>query len=343
MRAIRNYAWLVFGGAGLATVIHIASFASFIVEPQQFYYRAWEWFEDFPYRSGYFTASWNREERGDLANSHLFLYNHKRVTRVTTDRFGFRRSAQNAATYEMGVSGDSTIWGSGLSDDETLPSLIAQKMGQPVFNAGRTSLENGLKHPAMRTAKVVIHAITERHIHASSYRRAVGSNSRASPLAQDDTSRWRIYLQTDARRYSPIARIPGYLRRLGADLHAIRKDVTNEPYLFLPHQFTPRDLSAVVPLIVSRHRILRERGIRYIFVAVPAKQTIYRENVDAYTRNYLFELDRALRANGVETVNLLESFLQHKTVGLFQPYDTHWNPQGVELAARIISTYLSNE
>ena len=60
-------------------------------------------------------------------------------------------------------------------------------------------------------------------------------------------------------------------------------------------------------------------------------------NVDPYTRNFIPALVAALRATGVEAVDLTTVFLRERDRGLYFLSDTHWNATGSAIAAREIS------
>jgi hypothetical protein len=74
-----------------------------------------------------------------------------------------------------------------------------------------------------------------------------------------------------------------------------------------------------------------------VFLPVPAKQTLYAEDVDSYTRNFIATLVARLRAEGVDAVDLATPFQAQKDNGLYFPYDTHWNKKGTALAAEVIA------
>jgi hypothetical protein len=323
----------------VCVALHVGSFAGFLVKPQAFYWRSWEWFDDFPYSSRHFQGRWQGSEEGDISWFHLFLYKDAVHTKVSTDQLGFRSTPLPSESYPIMVSGDSTIWGCGLSDEETLPYRLAEKLGVPVYNASRTDLPNALLHPALQQVRVVIDGRIERKIQGYVFQWYGDVGPHFKPLAQGTFDKWQTFFEVSPKRYSPVARLAKVPERLSADLEALYRGA-DVPYLYVEHQHTPADLASSVQHIVARQRGLRARGIRYVFLAIPSKQTLYKADVDAYTRSYLHQLYRALRARGVEAIDLLTAFEAEKQRGLFQRYDTHWNVEGAALAADVVAEYL---
>lgn len=339
MRAFRLYAKMVVGTMALCVVLHLGSFVCFLIAPKAFYWRSWEWFEDFPYASRHFQGSWQGPEEGDISWFHLFLYKDAVTTQVTTDALGFRSTPFSSPSYSMAVTGDSTIWGCGLSDDETLPYLLAEKLGMPVYNASRTDLSNALMHPALGQLKVILDGRTERKIKGYVFQSYGDTGPRFQPLAHGTLGKWQTFFEVSPQRYSPVARLSKVPERLKSDLEALWNGA-DVPYLYVEHRNGPGDLASAVHHIVLRSRWFSAHNVRYIFLPIPAKQTLYKADVDAYTRGYLFRLQRALRARGVESIDLLTRFEAEKERGLFQRYDTHWNADGVKLAADVVAEYM---
>ena len=142
----KRYLNILFLGAGFYFLLHMISIIAFLVAPEKFYFRAWEYFTDIAYRVEGHPMEWVGEESGDLSRNNLFLYRDSWPTRVTTDAFGFRSAAHKAGPYPILLAGDSTVFGSGLSDEATLSWQLSDILGQPVFNGARAHVLDALKH-----------------------------------------------------------------------------------------------------------------------------------------------------------------------------------------------------
>ena len=324
-------------------LLHVASLLAFLYSPQSFYYGPWEYLGDIAYRVEGVPLRWEGTTYQDQTRDNFLYYQYGHAVTVTTDGDGFRSRAKEADSYPVLVYGDSTIFGAGLSDGETLPWRLAEVTGLPVFNGARSSLSNVLAHPALGKVTILIDAQTERNLYPRMLKkRDVPEGAAYQPIAQKDQTLVEAAGLIPPQRYSLPLILLNTLDRLAGDFRTWRKG-GEQPYLFRRHRMRPEELDETVSLISARARALEARGVRYVFLPVPAKQTLYAEDVDDYSRNFIPTLVARLRAEGVEAVELATPFQAHKDEGLFFPYDTHWNEKGTELAAKIIAEQLFNK
>jgi hypothetical protein len=320
--------------------LHVGSLLAFLYSPQSFYYGPWEYFDDIAYRVEGAPMRWEAMEYQGQTRSNFLYYQYGHVTTVTTDADGFRARAIEADSYPVMVLGDSTIFGAGLSDGETLPWLLAETAGLPVFNGARASLSSVMAHPALGEVEVVIDARTERNVYPRILKkRGIPEPVPYQPIARKDQTLMQAAGAIPPQRYSLPLILLKTAERLAGDFKTWRKG-GEEPYRFKRHRMRPEELDETVAQIVAHSRNFEARGMRYVFLPVPAKQTLYAADVDDYTRNFIPTLVARLRAEGVKAVDLATPFQAHKGEGLFFPYDTHWNARGTNLAARILAEQL---
>lgn len=324
-------------------VLHVGSLLAFLYAPQSFYHRPWEYFNDIAYRVEGKPMRWQGVEYQDQTRGNFLLYQRGRITTVTTDEDGFRKRRFEADRYRVVIAGDSTIFGSGLSDDETLPWRLAEATGTPVFNGGRTSMSNLMAHPALADVEIMIDAITERNIYPRLLKkRGAPGDVAYEPIARKNLTALEAAGEVPPQRYS----LPLILLRTGGQLI---QDIESwwkgeeKPWRFRRHRMRPEELDETVALIAAREREFAALGKRYVFLPVPAKQNLYAGDVDDYTRNFISTLVARLRAEGVEAVDLAAPFQAHKDEGLFFAFDTHWNARGAALAARVIAREIFGE
>lgn len=313
------------------------SFLTMWLRPQTFYWRPWEYFSDIVYRNLSVPPLWEGEERGDRSREFFFLYQQSRHTRASTDEDGFRTVPYPCRNYPVAVLGDSTIFGSGLSDDETLPWRLALELGLPVFNGGRSAPDNALARPELAGVRLVLHGRTES---ALTGLRAGEVKIRVAyqPLRQGELG---VLNSAPLALYFLPARLQRDLERIAHDIsYLVKNRGQTQPYLFKRHTFKPAELDKVVAAVEVNHRILSERGITYVLVPVPASQTLYAPDVDGFTRSFIPRLCQRLRDRGIHAVDLATALEAHKHQGLFTPTDTHWNGQGTAVASRELAAYL---
>lgn len=307
------------------------------LRPQAFYWRAWEYFSDIVYRNQSVPPRWEGPEKGDRSRNHYFYYQEARQTQVSTDQDGFRSVPIPSRAYPVAVLGDSTIFGSGLSDDETLPWRLALELGLPVFNGARTTPGNALARPELSHVRLVIEGRTEAALTAIE----PGETRPApayQPLRQGDMG---VLRSAPLALYFWPARVLRSGERIANDIELlVKKHGRTQPYLFKRHRRKPADLERVAAAVLANQRALAQRGISYVFLPVPASQTFYAEDVDAFTRSFIPRLTRRLRELGVPCLDLTGPFAQSKDQGLFLPTDTHWNDKATAIAVRELAAYL---
>lgn len=328
--------------AAVSTVfgaIHFSSAIEFVLKPSDFYFRAWEYVSDVIYRTQIYGNEWRGEEGFDLGRRYFFNFQDHRFTHVSVDRYGYRVTPAFDAPYAaIAVVGDSEAWGSALSDGETIPWQLSKLTSRSVLNLSRFHLCRALQHPRVQRRTLIVEILTERNIRGRVFPYKCKSSK---PLASLRRPAGYIGLirAIDAKRYSPLLRLPSVLQRATRDL-SVAFSKPKMRYLFLNHRMSPNNLTDAVRSIVKRHHDLSLKGIDYLFVPMPAKQTIYGKNIDSYTKNYLPRLYRALSEAGVPYVDVSTPFRTNRDKGLFFPYDTHVNPRGAQIVAIAIARFL---
>lgn len=105
---------------------------------------------------------------------------------------------------------------------------------------------------------------------------------------------------------------------------------------------------AVLAIVDFRDQLAR-RGIRLLVVPVPGKASVYPDRLTGRLETpsslygHTHRLLEALAINDVETVDLQVSFSNAREAGqdaLYLVRDTHWTPEGAELAATIVADRL---
>jgi len=98
------------------------------------------------------------------------------------------------------------------------------------------------------------------------------------------------------------------------------------------------------PAIVDFKDQLAARGIDFLLVVIPTKAEIYPEKLStdapampAVIAPWCAKLMSDLQAAGVQTVDLLPTFMAQRDASVYMPQDTHWTPRGAELAAALIA------
>lgn len=129
----------------------------------------------------------------------------------------------------------------------------------------------------------------------------------------------------------------------------------NNEWLFTPYEFALQsdvaDTNATIGLFEKANKLFERQGIALALVIVPSKVRIHADQLppnkplDSYTDGKYENAVKALKAGGVNVVNLNQPFLAspHRTsdTPLFLRLDTHWSPSGALLAAETIKDVIS--
>jgi alginate O-acetyltransferase complex protein AlgJ len=123
-------------------------------------------------------------------------------------------------------------------------------------------------------------------------------------------------------------------------------------WLYTPYEFATTsdsgDTQATIGLFEKVNKLFERKGIALALVIVPSKIRIHADqlpdgkSLDSYTADKYENAFKALRAGGVNAVNLNQPFLSspHRTsdTPLFLRLDTHWSPSGAALAGETIKS-----
>jgi alginate O-acetyltransferase complex protein AlgJ len=109
-------------------------------------------------------------------------------------------------------------------------------------------------------------------------------------------------------------------------------------------------LNKSISIIKAYQNYFNERNIRFVFLPIPNKETVYYRDVPGCSGRpaFLDSLIAAARREGIETVDLASAYDSVLSLDkdrlFFHLDDTHWNREGVSIAAqvtmRIIGKYL---
>ena len=142
---------------------------------------------------------------------------------------------------------------------------------------------------------------------------------------------------------------------LAADGAPVLFGKSNE-WLFTPYEFAQQtdiaDTNATIGLFEKVSKLFERQGIALALVVVPSKVRIHSDQLppskplDSYTEGKYENAVKALKAGGVNVVNLNQAFLAspHRSsdTPLFLRLDTHWAPSGALLAAETIKTAIDS-
>jgi lysophospholipase L1-like esterase len=288
------------------------------------------------------------ETGGDL--SHHTPFGIPKKVKWMTDRYGFRKRDSEGTKPKVVIIGDSNIAGMGLTQEEMLSEVLEYQLKVPVYPYAPVGLNTFLKDSRFKKdpPQLVIVSVIERDIVDLPF---------PKPLKKKEVLSSFYEWGNEIRRLRWVQSVGIFLDRLSkmSMLHHVRARVGNrvirEVYhvpskfglmLFLQGEAANREvpeghLQKAIKTIEAYDRVLKTKGIRFIFLPIPNKENIYHEYLSNPQKPVFLEtLIRELKNRKIETVDTQKAFEEEhqKNSGLLYFLDdTHWNGKGVRLAA----------
>jgi alginate O-acetyltransferase complex protein AlgJ len=296
-----------------------------------------------------------KEEEGDLG--HHTKYAFRRTVQWVTDSHGYRKKESGRSTYEVVIIGQSETFGATLTQKEMLSEMLEDQLHVGVYPFAPAGVSSFLKERRflLSPPKVVILTSMERgvfllpaaRIRSGRYRGFLASVEERIERMRE--SRWVQSLGVFLDRLYKMNMLH-YLRatieRKFTDrsrFNSIWVDTPYGPIFFLEgakanREVGEREMDRLVRIIKGYDDVFRSRGIHFIFVPIPNKETLFYRVLGTRRPVFLKELVARLRRLNVETVDTQEPFEQafEKGILLYQEDDTHWNAEGVKIAASLI-------
>lgn len=320
------------------------SFFLFLARPQTFYWRAWEYFDEIVYQIPN-AKSWNSYEKGGDSRDYIYSFQNRWKTKVSSDSEGFRSVPLQTDKYPILVVGDSHIWGSNLSNSETIPWILSKLLGIPVFNGARHagSLCNILRHPKLKEAKIIIELVAE---HLLDKNGVLFSEEFQLKQYQPyiNPKKYSNFFKIHPNRYFIPTKILRHFSVLSFRNELTKKELDT---FLINHQIitklavTEEAAIKIALNIAKRDRILKSLGYEYIFGIIPYKNFILSKNKakeSIRSQNIFIEL---LKQKGVNIIDFNKVFRESaQPEQLYFQSDLHINSNGTLLIAETLSSYL---
>lgn len=311
-----------------------------------FTYRTWEAItyqkvDIFPYGPFYPNTSSKRIEYGDLAHHTDFALKKENVI-WQTDKFGYRNN-HFEFNPDILLAGDSEMTGSGMSQENTLVSLINNNSDCKAYNIAPCSfveIDKLLSNEIIEPPKIIVFESIERNLLRL-----------PSVKHTDFSNNWLIH---GLRTNKLVSFFSVWLDKFYAQrpFHFIKARILNKTGMSISAQSpvdgsffflkgnnieivpTEKNINIVYTQIVKYKKYCDARNIKFIFLPVPNKRTIYYNLVRLKNQpDFLLHLIKRLKANNIDVINTFELFNHNKNKKLlYFKDDTHWNENAVRLA-----------
>lgn len=365
-----------FPGAFLiaSAVIILFYFIEVFILPVNFFtFRIWEAIESHKFFPGNFYPDMkiSMVEEGDLGHHTKFAV--KRKVEWETDSYGYRKRNSDVTRYRIVILGDSYIAGIGLTQSDILSEVLERRLETDVypFTSTSSTVVNEFLQAKRFTDNppdIVIFGRAEGGIPFLPPPQPGGEGSnKYSGIKQ----RFKSFLSEHKELAVVLMRInkniaahyfesrvndalSRLINRDQLSSFIVQGDV-NKNMLFLRDkverlvagkEIQPEKIRNSAEIIASYARIFRDRGIRFIFLPIPDRENFHYKYLPVKNIKepmFLNKLIPELRAKGVEVIDVQKAFEEasdQRNILLYQTDDSHWNADGVKLAADLIEKRL---
>jgi alginate O-acetyltransferase complex protein AlgJ len=274
-----------------------------------------------------------------------------------TDAYGYRATPGNKEV-EVLIIGDSNAAGSTQSQDETLAAVLEKKLRQGVYSLAPASINDFFSALRFKKhlPKIVLLERIERHLsweglpqvdyeklHAFE-KYNPGKNAQNTmhldswfnakvkyPFYTSLDRLWSSNMWNNLKSRMGLVNKPAYFNNQST--YFLQGELANT-------QRTEEEINTVVKILEEYNRIFKEMHIRFIFMPIPNKETIYFDLLPSKKKpDFLRRLFPKLKEKGIEVIDLepaLDSCYTKKIL-TYDKDDAHWNAAGVRVAAKLIN------
>jgi hypothetical protein len=286
---------------------------------------------------------------GELGHNTTFQI--KKHEKWEIDSNGFRNN-KIPKQIDILLIGDSFIAGSGNTQDSILSNILNMSTNKDVYNLAPYNFESTIRlinSNIIPKPKLIILSKVERNIIDLSQIEDVNSNIKLNifslikfhPFYKLHISK---IIENSTRFYS--------LRFLKSKLFDIKgtgsQGLKNSNMLFSNYSIISDDNINKVTVKIEKYKfICNKLGIKFYFLPIPNKESVYYDFIPIEKTNYLHNLDRALKQKNINTINSLNIFIKNRKSNrsqlLYHLDDTHWNSNGIKLIADTLSSIIKHD
>ncbi len=269
-----------------------------------------------------------------------------------TDKLG-NRNDEFVEKSDIMFFGDSFIEGCTLTQKETISNRVKSKLKGKVsvYNMAPYSineLESFIKMGIIKKPKVIIYSIIERYLpspivpnrNPENYKQKTKFNSFL------EYGSLNMYIDKAFKFYS----VKWIKARISDSKGAGIAGTKQSKMYFLDGKAISNNVNYAVDaskLILSYQKYFDSLGIKFIYMPMPNKETVYFDYVPFKQHQELLKLDSILKKENVLTINTLQIYNEYRkksTKLLYNLDDTHWNNNATDLISKeIVKTIKKNK
>ena len=259
-----------------------------------------------------------------------------------TDKFGFRNN-EFIKKADVLLLGDSFFLGTGLTQEDLLSNVLFNKLKGKfsVYNMSPTTIsefDKYLRLKKINKPKILVFSQVERNLPVDliilDKNQISDKNIFTEILSKYN---FNVFLDKAFKQFSL-----NWLRARINNLKGKGVKSKRENFYFLNGKDQVYDKNYVLEMtnkILSYKKYCDSIGVKFIFVPMPNKETVYYDYVGIRNQpNMLLQLDSILHTKNVETLNTLKVYNEYRRLTkddslIYQMDDSHWSQIGVNLVS----------
>lgn len=283
-------------------------------------------------------------EVGDLAHHTKFAI-EKKVT-WKTDEMGYR-NGHFIKNPNVVIIGDSFMAGTSLTQENIFSNQLSKSCNNQlkIYNLAPATFYqwvNLLESKIIEKPEYVVFSIVERNIPEVYSNQNINYNSKKEKVKKIIRDAGIAQVDRLTRFYS----LKWAASRMKNNKLAFPQSPVNPKMFFLngkKNKFkNDGDIENAIQAIVSYKKYCDEKGVKFIFIPIPDKETIYYDMVPYKNQpDYINKLCSKLSALGVDNINTVLVMSKEKQL-LYHYDDTHWNQYGVKVVVDALKKKLGN-
>ena len=330
----------------------LAIFVELFILPIDFFcFRVWEAVnvQGTSINTGQFYPDMEIEKQEEGWLAHHTKYAVKNDVKWITDIYGYRKKNTDQKA-EIVLIGDSFMAGDALTQKDMLSEVLEEQLNVCVYPLAPANIKTFLNDPRFSEylPRIVILGATN----LSHLRSPKGNNTKKTAIkirrrvfklgfVRTLDTLWNRLWKANILQYYR-ARLTdamglGFVAERGLDIKP------GVPMFFRPSfvEYDDAPVKSIVAALKRYDKAFDEKGIRFIVLPLPSKESIYyRYRKNPVRTQFMSELINGLKKAGVETVDTQTAFedelKKENPKLLFHSDDSHWTGDAVKIAADLL-------
>ena len=308
----------------------------YLLFPKLFFFRGWEFFNTFVYQQNN-KLSFKINESGDASRDFIFQ-KYNKVNKITINKYGNRIACYDPKkTKSILILGASQTFGSGVSDNETLPKLLCNYSDDTsIYNGGR-------KHGILlnKAKNLYFNKILFMNPERVGFRSYCNTNNLNNYLIKDINDKNFELKKIDYSNFlrNQIKYLNRYLQKRSETILNPNKEIfpPDNHILMIKHSYSEDAKYKEFNCIKKLNKLFKDKNYDVGFMYFPAKQTIFYKKLglllNEETKNFIPDMTHLMLKSGISTYDTkkcIDNKLKKSNIKIYYYHDTHLTFDGTK-------------